>query len=66
MSSCSPSASSSRAEPEKEETTLAAAATVTIAVAGTALLAGEVPPPATETPRQAVRMKRAIKKKSIL
>jgi hypothetical protein len=66
MSSCSPSASSSRAEPEEEETTPAATATVTITVAGTAPLAGEAPPPAMETPRQAVRMKRAIKKKSIL
>jgi hypothetical protein len=41
-------------------------AAVTIAVAGTAPLAGETPPPATETPRQALRVKRAIKKKSTL
>jgi hypothetical protein len=66
MSSCSPSASSSRAEPEEEEIAPSAAAAVTIAVAGTAPLAGETPPPAMGTPRQAVRMKRAIKKKSIL
>jgi hypothetical protein len=66
MSSCSPSASSSRAEPEEERTGPSAAAAVTIAVAGTAPQAGETPPPATGTPRQAVRMKRAIKKKSVL
>jgi hypothetical protein len=35
-------------------------------MAGTVPQAGETPPPATETPRQAVRMKRAIKKKSML
>jgi hypothetical protein len=66
MSSCSPSASSTRAEPEEEETAPSAAAAVTIAVAGTAPQAGQTPPPAMGTPRQAVQMKRAIKKKSIL
>jgi hypothetical protein len=66
MSSCSPSASSSRAKPEEEETAPSTAAAITIAVAGTAPLAGETPPPATGMPRQAVRMKGAIKKKSIL
>jgi hypothetical protein len=64
--SYSPSASSSRAGPEEEETTPSAAAAVTITVAGTRPLAGETLPPATETPRQALRVKRAIKKKSIL
>jgi hypothetical protein len=65
-SSCSPSASSARAEPEEEKTSPAAAAAVTIAVVGTAPQAGETPPSATGTPRQAVRMKKAIKKKSVL
>jgi hypothetical protein len=55
-----------RAEPEEERASPATATAVTIAVAGTAPQAGETPPPATETPRQAVRMKRAIKKKSVL
>jgi hypothetical protein len=64
--SCSPSASSARAEPEEERMSPAAAAAVTIAVAGTAPQAGETPPPAMGTPRQAVRMKKAIKKKSVL
>jgi hypothetical protein len=66
MSSCRPSASSSRAEPEEEETGPSAAAAVTIAVAGTAPQAGETPSPATGTLRQAIRMKRAMKKKSVL
>jgi hypothetical protein len=65
-SSCSLSASSTRAEPVEERTTPTAAAVVTIAVAGTAPQAGETPPPATGTQRQAVRMKRAIKKKYVL
>jgi hypothetical protein len=65
-SSCSPSTSSTRAEPIEERTSPTAAAAVTIAVAGTAPQAGETPQPATGTPRQAVRMKRAIKKKSVL
>jgi hypothetical protein len=65
-SSCSPSASSDRAEPEEERTSPAAAAAVTIAVVGIAPQAGETPPPATGTPRRAVRMKKAIKKKSVL
>jgi hypothetical protein len=43
-----------------------ATAAVTIAVAGTAPQAGETPPPAMGMPRQAVRMKKAIKKKSVL
>jgi hypothetical protein len=55
-----------RAEPEGGRASPAIAAAVTITVAGTALEAGETLPPATETPRQAVRMKRAIKKKSVL
>jgi hypothetical protein len=66
MPSCSPSAYSYRAEPKDERAGPSAAATVTIAVAGTAPQAGETPPPATGTPCQAVRMKRAIKKKSVL
>jgi hypothetical protein len=66
MSSCSPSASSSRAKPEEERTGPSAAAAVTIAVAGTAPQVGETPPPATGTPRQAIRMKRAMKKNSVL
>jgi hypothetical protein len=41
----------------------ATTAAVTIAVAGTAPQADETPSLATETPRQAVQMKRAIKKK---
>jgi hypothetical protein len=65
-STCSPSASSARAEPEGERASPATAAAITIAVAGIVPQAGETPPPATETPRQAVRMKRAIRKKSIL
>jgi hypothetical protein len=65
-SSCSPSASSARAEPEEERTSPAAVAAVTIAVAGTAPQASETPLPATGTPRQAVLMKKAIKKKSVL
>jgi hypothetical protein len=44
----------------------ATTAAITIAVAGTAPQADETPSPATETPRQAMRMKRAIKKKSVL
>jgi hypothetical protein len=66
MSSYSPSASSSRAEPEEERTGPSATTAVTIAMAGTAAQDGGTAPPATGTPRQAVRMKRAIKKKSVL
>jgi hypothetical protein len=66
MSSCSPSASSSRAEPEEEEEAPSATAAITIAVAGTAPLAGETPPSTTGTPRQALRVKKAIKNKSTL
>jgi hypothetical protein len=66
MSSCRPSASSSRAESEEEGTGPSAAAVVTITVAGTAAQAGETPPPATGMPRQAICMKRAMKKKSVL
>jgi hypothetical protein len=66
MSSCRPSTSSYRAEPEEEGIGPSAAAAVTIAMAGTAPQAGETPPPATGMPRQAIRMKRAMKKKSIL
>jgi hypothetical protein len=66
MFSCSPSASSFRAELEEEETAPSAAAAITIALAGTTPLAGETSPPATETPRQALRLKTAIKKKSTL
>jgi hypothetical protein len=65
-SSCSPSTSSARAEPEEERTSPATAAAVTIAVVGTVPQASETLPPATGTPRRAVRMKKAIKKKSIL
>jgi hypothetical protein len=65
-SSCSPSASFARAEPEEERTSPAAAAAGTIAVPGTVPQASETPPPATGTPRQAVRMKKAIKKKYVL
>jgi hypothetical protein len=65
-SSCSPSTSLTRAGPEEEETSPPAVAAVTIAVAGTTPQAGETPPPVTGTPRRAVRMKKAIKKKSVL
>jgi hypothetical protein len=65
-SSCSPSASSAWAEPEEERTSPAAVAAVTITVAGTAPQAGETPPLATGMQRQAVRMKKAMKKKSVL
>jgi hypothetical protein len=65
-SSCSPSASSTRAEPVEERTSPTAAAAITIAVSGTAPQAGETLPPSMGMPRQAVRMKRAIKKKSVL
>jgi hypothetical protein len=66
MSSCSPSASSSRAEHEEEGTAPSAAAAVTVAVAGTVPQAGETPPPAMGTPRRALRVKKAVKKKSTL
>jgi hypothetical protein len=39
---------------------------VTVAVAGTAQQAGETPPPTTSTPRRALRVKKAVKKKSAL
>jgi hypothetical protein len=65
-SSCSPSASPTRAGPEEEETSPPATAAVTIAVAGSTPQAGETPSPVTGTPRQAVRMKKAIKKKYVL
>jgi hypothetical protein len=65
-SSCSPSASSTRARPEEGEASPPTAATITIAVAGTTSQAGATPPPVTGTPRRAVRMKKAFRKKSVL
>jgi hypothetical protein len=65
-SSCSPSTSLARAGPKEEETSPTAATAITIAVAGTMPQAGETPLPVTGTPRRAVRMKKAIKKKSVL
>jgi hypothetical protein len=65
-SSCSPSTSSTRAELVEERMSPTAAAAVTITVAGTAPQAGETPPPAMGMLRQAMQMKRAIKKKSVL
>jgi hypothetical protein len=66
VSSCSPSASPPRTEPEEVGSAPSATATVTIAVAGTAPPAGETPTPATGTPRRALRVKKAIMKKSVL
>jgi hypothetical protein len=43
-----------------------ASAAVTIVVAGTALEAGVTPPPTTSTPRRAMRVKKAVMKKSTL
>jgi hypothetical protein len=48
------------------ETNPAASAVVTIAVAGTAPPAGETLPPTTSTARWAMRVKKAVMKKSTL
>jgi hypothetical protein len=66
VSTCSPSASSPKTEPEEVGAAPSATTAVTIAMAGTASPAGETPPPATETPRLALQVKKAIKKKSAL
>jgi hypothetical protein len=54
------------AGPEEVETGLSATAAVTIAVVGAAQSADQTPPPATGTPRRALRVKKATKKKSTL
>jgi hypothetical protein len=66
FSVCSPPASPPQPEHQEMETDPAASAAVTIAVAGTAPSAGVTPPPTTRTPRQAMRVKKAVMKKSML
>jgi hypothetical protein len=66
VSTCSLPALPPEIGPEEVETGPSAVAAVTIAVAGTAQSADQAPPPATGTPRQAVRVKKAVKKKSKL
>jgi hypothetical protein len=48
------------------ETDPASYATVIVAAAGTAPSAGVTPPPATSTPRRAMRVKKAVMKKLTL
>jgi hypothetical protein len=55
-----------RTELEEVEIDPASSVTMTIAVAGTAPSAGVTPPQATSTPRRAMRVKKAVMKKSTL
>jgi hypothetical protein len=57
---------STLSEPERVETGPSAIAAVTIAVAGTTHPADQALPPATGTPRRALRVKKSAKKKSTL
>jgi hypothetical protein len=66
FSVCSPPASPPQPERQEMETDPAASAAVTIAVAGTAPSAGVIPPPTTRTPQRAMRVKKAVMKKSML